>query len=183
MRKEEIGGLVGEDGSDGSDEAVAPDSDAPAGSILSQLRAKRRSLAEVKTKTIAIPGYDGQLAAEYNRMPYDELSPIMTKVTKAKSPQAELNLTTDVLVRSCASILVRPEDGGELVPLNEAVPQFGDEPVRYDQRLAEACEINVETRARLICQAVFNNDLALVAHANELIEWMKDSEQEESEDF
>lgn len=184
MRKEEIGGLVGEDGSDGSGEAVAPDSDAPAGSILDQLRDKRRALSQDKTKVIDVAGYGGQLAVEYGRMDYDELSPLLNKMAKVKSSQAELNIMTDVLVRACRSVLVRPEDGGKLTALNEVVPEFGDDPVRYDKRLAEACELKVDaTRARLICQGLFNNDLALVAHSNELIEWMKDSEEEASEDF
>ncbi len=151
------------------------------GSILNAIRSKRQAMSKDRKTIIDIPGYDGMLVAEYRVIPYDQMSKLMNKAASAKDSQGELNAVTDVLVRACHQILVRDESG-KLEPLNEAVPEFGDDPVRYDLRLAQAAEVTGD-RARLICQNVFNNDLALVDHNNTLVEWMKSSEREEADTF
>lgn len=168
-------------GADGGEEGEAQNSDAPAGSILDAIREKNRELAKTRTKVMDIPGYDGILAAEYRQIPYEAMSKLLNRAAKSKDATAELNAMTDLLVQSCVQILVRTEDG-KLTPMHEAVEGFGGDPVRYDTRLAQAAEVEGE-RARLICQNVFNNDLALVAHNNDLVEWMRTNDSEEDRDF
>lgn len=182
MDQEKIKRTLGDgDDAPGVDSDNARVADASEGSILDTIRKKRKAMSKERRKLIDIPGYDGVLVAEYRPLPYEQMRKLLDRAAGAKDSQAELNAVTDVLVQSCVQILTRTEDG-KLEPLNEAVPEFGDDPVRYDLRLAQAAEVQGE-RARLICQNVFDNDLALVDHNNDLIVWMKSSAREEDADF
>lgn len=155
--------------------------DAPEGSILSALREKRSEIREDRRTKLSVPGYDDMLVAEYKAIPYELLQTIVKRSVKAKSSRADLNAMMDALIQACVSFHYRNEDG-DLIPLNEVDPKFGDEPIVYDPRLAEVIGVTGDT-ARQICQAVFNNDLALADHNSDLIDWMRGSEDEESESF
>lgn len=169
----------------GSEEIEEVEDDpTPGGTVLDVLKEKRERISEDDTVRKDVPGYGGFLVVEYKLLPYDLVSKLVNKAAKAKNPLHELAAQTDIIVQACKEFYVNPEDSDELQPLNTADSSFGDEPVVYDQRLATAAGLkgNLDS-ARKIAQALFNNDVALVSHSNEVIQWMRDTEKEGDADF
>lgn len=154
------------------------------GTILDVLKEKRERISEDDTVKMDVPGYGGFLVVEYKLLPYELVSKLVNKAAKAKNPLHELAAQTDIVVQSCVGFYVRPDEGEELQPLNTADPSFGNDPVLYDQRLVTAAGLtgNLDS-ARKVAQALFNNDVALVSHSNELIQWMRDTEKESDQGF
>lgn len=182
MEQDEIKDLVGSGGPEvDEDPAEAAGED----TILGVLREKRSNISEDDTIKKDVPGYGGFLVVEYRVLPYETVSKLVNKAQKAKNAAHELAAQTDIIVQACTEFFVRPdEDSEELQPLKTADKSFGDEPVRYDPRLATAAGLKGDLNsARKIAQALFNNDVALVSHSNEVIEWMRDTEKEGDSDF
>jgi len=146
------------------------------GSLLSRIRERRAQLQEERHLDLDIPGYDGMLVARYRPLPWDEVKKIGEKVEKSKNPRKELYAMADVLVRACDSIWFRDPETNELRPVQSG------EPVRYDDRLAEALGFTADS-ARQVLLATFNNDLAVTAHHMEAAEWMQASDVEVNEDL
>lgn len=170
-------------GSDNGEVAAAAEGE---GSILSTLRRKRQEIRRDKTTTLEVSGYDGFLLVKYKPIDYNEFSKLVRKLQKAKNTDAEVGVAADILVRTCVGFYYRDElDGRKVKPLHESDAQFGDEPIVYDERLAKVVGLTVDNRhvGRSIAIGLFNNELALVDHSNEVVEWMRSNDAEENEGF
>jgi hypothetical protein len=174
-------------GTDPADEEPQVPGTAGPDSLLEELRSKREAISEERRHIIEIPGYGGRLAARYRAVSWREMRKGARKIREASADvaEAEVNLAAAALVRCCDCIMVRKDDGGPLIPLNEAVASFGDEPVRYDERLATALDIETEAASKptAIVRMVFKNQYALISHSAELDQWLKESSDEDDEDF
>jgi hypothetical protein len=136
-----------------------------------------------------VPGrFNSALAARYKPIPWTEQRKrIRAMAKRGESEETELNYGAGIIAEACEEILVRAEDGGELIPLRDAAKEFAGEPVRYDGRLCRLLGIEggEELRAPAICRLVFRNPQALNAHFAELEAWLRegtvDDEDEDGE--
>ncbi len=150
--------------------------------LLATLRAKRRAIVSAKHVTLEIPGFDGLLWARYNRIPWEDVKRIADKAAKSRAPRKELMAHCDVLIEAVDCILIRKDD--DLEPINNAYPEFGEEPVRFDNRLAAALGFQPQDTARKTVLAAFsNNGLAVTAQQADLVEAIQQNRSEDEEDF
>lgn len=152
--------------------------------FLEQLREKRRRIATATDLKLEIPGFDGLLWAQYRRLEWDELKRIADKASKSKSPRKELLAHCDTLIAACEGILIQKD--GKLEALNNAYPEFGDEPVVFDERLGAALgfEIDKTSPARsAVLKAFGGNGVAVTAQQVELVQWIESSRSDDDQDF
>lgn len=152
---------------------------APAPSVLEKLREKRDELSEDRYLTLEIPGYGGWLLARYQAVGYRELRKARKKQIKRSGadPEDEIRFAASALVRACDSMLVRTEEDGEPVELHTTVAEFGEDPVRYDARLAKAVGIDdTVSSASQVIRLVFKNTYALANHYDEYDQWLASNE-------
>lgn len=148
-------------------------------SVLESLRqAYAEADSERRTVLMIVPGrFNSALAARYKPIPWTEQRKrIRAMAKRGESEETELNYGAGIIAEACEEILVRAEDGGELVPLHEAAAEFAEEPVRYDARLCRLLGIEggEELRGPAICRLVFRNPQALNAHFAELEAWLRE---------
>lgn len=151
--------------------------------LLADLRKKRSEISEARHLDLAIPGYDDELYARYIPVDWDEVKKVADKLEKSKNPRKELYAQADVLARTCEQVLVRVKD--KLLPLQSAFPELGEEPIKFDDRLAKALgfEINSHSPARSAVLQTFNNDMALSAQHTAVMEWLQSSSRDSDQDF
>jgi hypothetical protein len=153
-------------------------------SVIDRLREQRKKIGEQRSLDLDIPGYDGVLVARYNRLEWDDLKKIGKKADDSRHPRKELMSHCDVLIKACEQIMIRKD--GLLEPITNAYPEVGEEPVRYDARLAVILDIELKERqgARTVVIAAFGgNEVAVTAQQTELVEWVQSSNTADDEDF
>lgn len=148
--------------------------------LLDELRERRAEIGSDRTMDLEVPGYDGLLVVRYRRLEWDEISKIATKTEKSKNPRRILLHQVDVLIAACEQVLIVHE--GSLKPINEAFPELGDEPVRYDVPLANALGFQAGS-AREVVLGLFKLELAVVGHHTDLLEFFGTSSAEADRDF
>lgn len=170
-----------------------PDEEAPsAGSptnapptILTRLRKQYEQAGEDDRETIPIaPGrFDGNLAARYRRLDWTLIRKKARAAHKrGESEESELQYAAEIITRACEMIVIRPEDGGDFVPLHEEVARWKDgAPVRFDSRLAEIFGID-SVEPTVICRMLFKNPQALNDHFVDLDAWMKENRAGDEDD-
>lgn len=149
-------------------------------SILERLRAKRDEKAEDRRITLPIGRFGNMMLARYKPIPYRELRGVQQRAQRrarqgGEVGTEELTMTCNVLVRACEAILVRTDPDAEPVELQTLVEEFGDDPVRYDQRLAKALDFKTENAIEVV-RFTFDNPIALQAHGVEYGNWVADAE-------
>jgi hypothetical protein len=173
------------------EEAQAPAPGSPADkppSVLDRLKEQHAEATEDRRTTIQIaPGrFDGNLAALYHPIPWTDTRKSARKAQRGGlNEEAELNYGAGQLAKACEQILVRVEDGGELIPLHEAVDEFKDGgPVRYDARLCKALGIEVTPglSPAAVVRLVFKHAHALNDHYTQFDLWLKESMEGDEED-
>jgi hypothetical protein len=160
-------------------------------SVAERLKDRRKKIGSDKFEYMDLPGYDGEFVAKFKRMQWEALANIADNAAGGgnRSKRKVLNGHADVIATACEELMIRRiQPGGEeeLVPMNEFFHDvFGDKPVRFDPRLSNFLEIEIDgtPTARKVVFAVFNNDLAVTALHNDLGEWMQSSKGEEDQAF
>jgi hypothetical protein len=144
-------------------------------SRLERLRERRRAAREDRDPLdLPIPGYGDELIARYRVLDYDELQKLQKRggeMARSGDKEAGLKVTIDTIAQACVGIFLAEEDGS-LRPLNEVDPSYGDEPVRYDERLAEVVGIDAEGKVRILIRRAFPSDLSIIAHLERIDSWM-----------
>lgn len=161
---------------DQPDDAAVNEAVEEGGSVLERLKRRREQLGADRTEVFDIPGYNGELAARYKPVDFEMLKKLLNKIDRSKNPRIELLVMADILIMACDEILVRAD--GKLGPLDPKA----DEPVRYDDRLAEFFGFEA-ANARQVVFGVFNNDIAIPSHHKEVLDWMQGVTQENTEDL
>jgi hypothetical protein len=149
-------------------------------SVFDELREAYQESNEERRITIAIaPGrFSGNLAARYKPGPWSDYRKRAERAfRRGGSEEAELQFASATIVQCCETILYRPADSSELMPMADSNPAWrGGEPVRYDERLASAIGIDpIPGHAQAICRLVFKNPAALNDHFVTLDAWLKES--------
>jgi len=160
-------------------------------SQLERLKQRRRKLAEERRPLdLAIPGWEdiegwGTLVGRYRVLDYEELEQLKKrgmKMARTQDPETELKITIDTIAAACVGIFCRQENG-TMKPLNETDPAFGDEPVRYDERLADAIGADAEGKVRTLIRQMFPTELSIFGHLERIDGWMSGINQGDDEDF
>jgi hypothetical protein len=166
-------------------DAPTPQGAKPAETQLDRLKERRRKVRETRDPLqLEIPEYGGELVAAYRVLGWEEMTKLREKgnqMAAANDPEAELKVTMSTIAAACVGFYVRQDDG-DLKPLNETVESFGDEPVRYDSRLAEALGIDTD-RVWVVIREMFPTDLSIISHLAEISRWMESSRSEDDADF
>jgi hypothetical protein len=151
--------------------------------VLDRLREQYATATEDRRLELTIvPGrFDGNLAALYGPVDWKRIRRKVKRAAKAGfTEEAELDYAASLIVEACETILVRPEGGGDFVPLHSQVEAWrGGEPVRYDTRLCQALGIEGVTNPTAICRLVFKNPSALNDHFVGLDQWIKEAAPDE----
>lgn len=156
--------------------------------VLDSLRTMHAARTEDRRKVLMIvPGrYRSMLAARCKPVAWnDQRRKVRKMQAQGDSEETELNYGAGVIADACEEILIRPEQGAPLQPMHEVVAEFkGQEPVRFDARLAQALGIDAQGLGPVeICRLVFDNPSALNAYFAELDAWLKEAtEDDEDED-
>jgi hypothetical protein len=157
-------------------------------SAMDALRRKHAELAEGKTVKMPIPGYDGDLVAEYRLLDVTkELDRIQTNVrnTYKKLGEVALYATLDVLATACIGLYYF--NGEELRPLSESIGP-DEPPICYDDRLVEFLGLDISgaegSFARETVKQTFGgNEQAIIDHGRRLNSWMSNTSNDVSEGF
>jgi hypothetical protein len=153
---------------------------------LKELRRKRGE--ERRPLDLAIPGYEDQLIARYRVLDHDKVEKLKRRVRKmvqAQDDDAELKGAMDTIAAACVGMFVRQEDGS-LKPMNECPSdlELGDEPIRYDERLAEVLGIDSEGKVRTLIFQMFGEEgLIIENHFQRIDAWMSGVNEDDDEDF
>lgn len=164
-------------------------------SLLARLRAQHKALSDKPTLDLQLPGYS--LVASFKVVGQEAMMELddrrIADQPKVGDYQASLNLSADVLIAACTGISERKPDG-ELVALHTMLPEWGDDPVVFDERLAElvGAELPAPTdrTARSVVFAVFKvyepdtgNDTQLGNLSAQVTRWMNTARREADADF
>lgn len=153
-------------------ETLAETDSAPA-TLLDSLRKRRLDTLDETTKRLEIPGYAGDLFAEYRLLEPKELERLGKKVAREfKKSRADLVLygAMDSLATACVAIHVRDEEGA-LIPLHEV--RGDDNPIVFDVRLADALGFEPGPTTRSIIFDTFcQRDMAIIQQNIALSNWM-----------
>jgi len=157
-----------------------------AGSILGNLQAKRRQLDQREPLELAIPGYGGELVAVYQPLEWSVVNKLIHRVVGSNDELVELLAAADLLAQACVDVKILSGDG--LKPISEVANDVEDgTPVRYDDNLAKAVgvtdQVDPAHPARSTVIAVFGNDFAVVAHQNQVVNWIRSGGMRVDEDF
>lgn len=153
-------------------EAVGPDA-----SIISELRAQRKQITSRKPTDILIPGYAGKLVMRCVLIDWSVMRKIAERADKSKHPKRELLAHADTIIASCQDIMfVKGDDEPQTI--------YPGAPLLFDDRLMSLLDLTVPTKsARSVLLATFDNDLAVSATYNELVEWMHETNPEADDEL
>lgn len=158
-------------------------------SIFEDLREAYAEATDERRITIPIvPGrYHGNLAARYRPGPWSDYRKRAERVMrKGGGEEAELRFASQTMAQCVETILYRPADSAELIPMAEASPEWrGGPPVRYDERLLMVATTGIQHPPRNdweIVRALFRNEAALTDHFVTLDAWLKEAIPSDDED-
>lgn len=144
-----------------------PGQHAEPGSLQERFQQRRQALEANRTVEIEVaPAWAGMLAARYHKLGFKELQAIVERAQKETRDSGDqvLYSAADTLIRACDDLLVIHEDGSR--------ESLG---IKWGLNAARTL-IPSTTSAETARQAVFEffpNDMDLVAHSNEVSEWMQ----------
>ena len=149
-------------------------------SALDRIKRRRDQLATQHTTFMEIPGYEGLLIAEYSIMTRDQIEKQRKRVQAAQSSNKLdlINPALDTLIDCCVGLYYMEDD--ERRPFNP------EHPVRFDAELASILNMPIEGEpsARKVLRCLFgNNDMAVLAHNMEVMEWMTEGTAQVYDDF
>lgn len=163
------------------DALQSPEVASGSGSLMERLRSRREAIGDPRRrKDIDLPGYNGLLFARYQVIPggWDRVKQIQEAAERSTNPRALLYSHCTVIAACCVGLYTR-EDGRE-APLGG-----GPEPLTFadTQEVAAYFDFPMPKKTRGVVLGVFNNDIAVSAHQDELSEWIKNASSEDDEEF
>lgn len=163
-----------------ADEPIEGD-EVEAGSVISRLRELRQEHTSATTKKLELPGYKGELLAEYAPLPWEVVRALAMRGERGKrNPQIAPIVAADGLSNAIQGFLYRDPETGE----EEPITLHGEPIEQYGKALAQALGIELapDTSTREIVRAVFPDEFALVAHYGAFMEWQAErSDDDEAE--
>jgi hypothetical protein len=181
---------TGELDPDARPERDEPSNGEVASSVFDELREQYADATEERRITIPIrPGrYNGNLAVRCGPGDWTDYRKRAERIfgKGRRDEEAELTFAAQTFVNCADTILFRPTDATELLPMHETLAEWrGGEPVRFDARLAQALKIEpVPRSSTAICRLVFGKGALTDAFAT-LDAFLKEAipgDEEEDED-
>lgn len=148
-----------------SEEVLDPS--APASrSVVEQIKAKKQRKS--RKLTLKIPAWDGNLYAEYRRLTPKE-------VALATNSGKPVIANSNLLAAACIEVFAIDPESGKARPVREIIDDGSDAPVRFDSRLADAFGVDGATIPKIV-RGFYEDDLAVGAHAQQLLDWQTSGE-------
>lgn len=169
---------------DGFDEDLPPVHETKVAiSVADTLRKQRKHNLENRTTVEEINGWSGKLFAKYRVLDFDELEEIAKKVSASQHKRAKLYGVCLTLAASCVEMQMRHPETDEITSI--AALDSGDPlapPIRYDAALARILDVEAKGSVEVVLR-VFENDMAAIAHHNELMRWMEGQRTKVADEF
>lgn len=157
-------------------------------SVFDELASLQADAKRDEHKTMQLlPGrFKGNLSVRYGRLDPKKRKKKVRKMGKRGiTDEAELQYMAEVICESAEAVLIRMADTDNFIEAQK-VPEsgLGEEPVRYDDRLAKILKVDVPNgaSAATICRLVFKNPEALEQHYIELDQWLKEAAPNEDDE-
>jgi hypothetical protein len=157
-------------------------------SLMSQLAAKRKEIAESKETYIPVPGYDRSpplLLIKYRLLEGPELEIIGNNIRREfkKRWDRQMYAAVDTMIMACVGLFLEDADGNKSPLTMNGVPITS-----FTRELAEGMqftgEIQNADRHRDVVFGLFaNNDIAIAQHNFLLSRWMSDTSIDVSAEF
>lgn len=157
-------------------------------SSLDRLRKQHAELRKERTLEIRIPGWNGLLWAVYTPVRAADMRKMAERINRLAgngTVEDDLAAAADLIITACKEILTVVD--GKKIPL--AAEANYDEPIRFDDRLAEIAGFTAES-ARDVLFGVFPQfedgsviESTVNAHALEIADWISNVDQEVSDEF
>ena len=133
-------------------------------SELDAIREAHKAASLSEEFDLEIPGMSGKLWCRYRLLTAEEVGKIEDRSRKLPKPRRLESVSVAALSAACVEFLFKSEGSDDLQPLNQEAP------VRYDSSLAEILEFDGDSARQVALNLFHGNSLAMVAHANEVIE-------------
>ncbi len=161
------------------EDPVEPDRNvaiAPGQAALEALIARRERAEEAGPREtyFPIPGTRGTLEGLF-RVPdnlLETLKSLGKRVEKSRSATKEEDAAADFIAWTCVGVFL--EVDGKRIPLEVAVPDGNEHPIRFDKRLTLALRKDPAKTARAAVYTVIPDKVAVMAFYNEVAGWMQD---------
>jgi len=168
------------------DEALA-EADAPrsSSSAFDKLRAEHSKAIADTSIDLDVPTFGGKLVARHRALDYPETEAIAKAVATSEHPKKILLGMVDTIIRSLDELLWRDEPDGELVSLASELERTSgqhEEPVKFDERLADALGFKSKT-ARGVALDAFGKEMAVVSYYADLTRWMERGRRKAADEF
>ena len=162
-------------------------------SMLDAIRAEHKALSEKRVLDKPLPGYS-RLVGRFKAIDRDTILELTQRAGRdTDDPDAGRAFDADLLINTCEGIFERTDDD-KLVPLNTLLEHWGDKPIVFDERLAEAVGAEIpappDRTTRSIVFAVLKvdvpdtgNDIRFGTFAQELWQWIRRGQQRVDADF
>jgi hypothetical protein len=163
-------------------------------SLFDELKDEHAGLSEKRTKVFDMPGRE-RLAVRYKAIGLKMIEKYQRRAAKDDSELATIHCAADILAACCDEILVYDDEGNPqpLIDQEECPDRWGDDPIRYDERLVEALGIEglePGSKNRIVVESVFKvfepdtgNDIAMMDHGDDVVKWIKSGARGSDEDF
>lgn len=155
------------------------------GSPLADLRSRRRRRRERMFFERPVPGMEPPIYLRFKPIEQSKFIAAAKRVDKAKNDDAVALANAALLIDACVGVFEYDDDGSTRISVDTDRSPDPSDWVRIDQRLGEliADEGQTLTRASDVARALFDNDMALGAMADEVLEWSRSmNEQLDDED-
>lgn len=174
---------LGEDGEGTGEDAPTP---ALPKSAFDKLKAAHTEAILDTTTEMDVPTFGGKLVARHRALDYDETEAIARAVALSKHPKKVLLGMVDTIIKSTEELLWREDPLEEAtVPLAAELAKMtgrDEEPVRFEERLAHALDIDARS-ARAVVLEAFGKEMAVVSYYADLTRWMEQGRREVSDEF
>lgn len=141
--------------------------EAPAGSALSRIEARRRKAAESLTLDLPVPRYDPPIYVRFRPVEPDEVEAVEKRFRGLKDKNRTVIRNAAVLVEACLGLFEKDDDGS-LVGLNED-PDPATWP-RFTEELAEIVGVDADTAIDTV-RGTYLTGYDIVNTAVRLLEW------------
>jgi hypothetical protein len=134
-------------------------------------RVKKRHQAGRKPLFLPIPEWDGDVWVRYGKVG----AKVLTAAVGGRRKRPVV-ANSEMLVAACQEIYVIDDETGKRVPIAEA----GQQPVRFDGRLAELFELKGDTPVKIV-MGMYRDDVAIGRHAQRVINWQNGEDLDETD--
>ena len=150
-----------------------PEVPAAAGSPLASLRERRQQRRTKLHLDLKVPGMDPAVYVRYSPINGAKLLEVNKKVARSKDNNAVLEANVALLADACVGVFQLDQDGDAVSVDPDNLTPDVDEWLKFGPELGQLLADDGEPLVRVVdvVRALFDSDLAVTNHADELIAW------------